>query len=167
MGKVSGGLVLPVIRRASQLINDTKFSSIREYILNSETLSGTTQLDIEDIPSNAVIFRIELIVLSAFSNMKGDQHTITIKCDNDTTLMDGTWNDPNMVGSYETDCYSILHSNMGKLHIIHSLSDIISGFGILRVYFYTDETDEYDALQTNENADYLTIDLNTIDIAKQ
>lgn len=166
MGKINGGLSLPTIRRASQLINDIRFSSIREYVLNSETLSGTTQLEIDDIPSNAVIYRIELIVLSAFSDLTGDQHDIKVTCDNGGTLMDSSWNDPNMVGSYDTDCYTMLRGNLDKVHVIHSLSNIISGFGILRIHLYTDETDEYDKMKTINTDDYLTIDTETIDIAK-
>ena len=166
MGKVNGSLTLPAIRRASQLINDIRFSSIREYVLNSESLSGTTQLDIDDIPSNAVIYRIELVVLSAFGDISGDQHNIAITCDNGGTLMDSSWNDPNMVGSYDTDCYTMLRGNLDKVHVIHSLSNIVNGFGILRIHFYTDETDEYDKMKTMNADDYLTIDTETIDIAK-
>lgn len=166
MGKINGGLILPAIRRASQLINDIRFSSIREYVLNSESLSGTTQLDIDDIPSNAVIYRIELVVLSAFADLSGSQHDIQITCDNGGTLMDSSWNDPNMVGSYDTDCYTMLRGNLDKVHVIHSLSNIVSGFGILRIHFYTDETDEYDKMKTMNTEDYLTIDTETIDIAK-
>lgn len=166
MSKVSGSLTLPVIRRASQLINDVKFSSIREYVLNSESLSGSSQLDIEDIPANAVIFKIELVVLSAFGNLNGDQHNISVTCDNGGTLMDNTWNDPNMVGSYVTDCYTMLRGNIDKVHVIHSLSDITTGSGILRIHFYTNETDDLDVVETNTSSDYLTIDTSTINVPK-
>ena len=164
MGSFKGNFSLPTSRRASQLINDTRFSSIRDYVLNSESLSGSTQLDIEDLPSNAVIYRIELIVLSAFSNLNGDQHNISVTCDNGGTLMDSSWNDPNMIGSYVTDCYTTLRGNLDLVHVIHSLSDISTGSGVLRIYFYTDETDNYAVMETNDANDYLTTDTNTIDV---
>lgn len=166
MGNIKGSLSLPASRRASQLINDTRFSSIRDYILNSESLSGSTRLDIDDLPSNAVIYRIELIVLNAFSNLNGDQHNISVTCDNGGTLMDSSWNDPNMVGTYVTDCYTTLRGNLDLVHVIHSLSNISSGLGILRIHFYTDETDEYAVMETNDSNDYLTLDTNTIDVIK-
>lgn len=166
MGKVNGSLSLPHSRRASQLINDTRFSSIREYVLNSESLSGSTQLDIGDLPSNAVIYRIELIVLTAFSTLNGAQHNISVTCDNGGILMDSSWNDPNMVGTYVTDCYTTLRGNLDVVHIIHSLSDISTGSCILRIHFYTDETDEYDIMETADDKDYVTIDTKTIDVIK-
>ena len=137
MGKTNGGLLLPSIQHASQLINDVRFSSIREYVLNSESLSGSTQLDIDDIPSNTVIYRIELVVLNAFGNANGDQHDITITCDNGGILMNNTWNDPNTVGSYVTDCYTSIRGSTDQLHVIHSLSDISTGAAILRIHCYT------------------------------
>ena len=165
MGKVKGSLTLPAIRYASQLINDIRFSSIREYVLNSESLSGSTQLDIDDIPSNAVIYRIELIVLSAFSNLSGDQHNISITCDNGGTLMSSEWNDPNMIGSYITNCYTTVRGNLDLVHVIHSLSDISTGFAILRIHVYTDETDNYSVMETVNAKDYLTSDTEAINVA--
>ena len=164
MGKVSGSMSLPVNRRASQLINDVRFSSIREYVLNSESLSGSTQLDIDDIPANAIIYRIELIVLHAFSTLSGDQHNISITCDNGGTLMESEWNDPNMVGSYATNCYTTVRGNLDLVHVIHSLSNIATGFAILRLHLYTDETDDYSIMETNDAKDYLTLDKEAINV---
>ena len=164
MGKVSGSITLPVNRRASQLINDVRFSSIREYVLNSESLSGSSQLDIDDIPANAIIYRIELIVLNAFSTLNGAQHNISITCDNGGTLMDSEWNDPNMIGSYITNCYTTVRGNLDLVHVVHSLANIATGFAILRIYLYTDETDDYAIMETTDAKDYLTTDTETINV---
>ena len=126
MGKVTGSFVIPTPQRTSQLINDTRFSSIREYILDSNTLSDSTQLDISDLLSGSVIYRIDLIVLSAFSDESGKQHNIEISCDNNGILMNAEWNDPNTIGSYSTTCYTTIRSAEDIVHVNHSLGNMIS-----------------------------------------
>lgn len=163
MGKIHGSFALPQTRYASQLINDTRFSSIREYVLNSESLSGSMQLDIADLPSNAILYRIELIILSAFSNLNGDQHDIAITCDNGGTIMDSSWNDPNMVGAYSAECHVALRGTSDVVHVIHSLSDMTSGLAILRIHLYTDESERV-KMETSDKDDYETPDDGGVDV---
>ena len=161
MGVVSGGFSLPTAQRTSQLINDTRFSSIREYVLNSSSLKGSSQIDISDIGVNSVIYRIDLIVLSAFSDSTGAQHSIRVYTD-DSTLMAAECNDPNEVGTYATDCYATIKSN-GSIHISHTLSNMLTGSAILRFYIYNN-IDEYARLLTSDMLYYHTIDRQGADV---
>ena len=120
MGNVLGSFSLPTAQRTSQLINDTRFSSIQEYILDYNSLSGSTQIDITDILPGSVIYRIDLIILSAFSDLTGSQHDIEISCNNGNILMDKKWNDPNMIGTYTTNCYVSIRNKSELIHINHS-----------------------------------------------
>ena len=155
MGTVTGSFSLPTAQRTSQLINDTRFSSIREYVLNSSTLSGSTQLDIGDLMSSSVIYRIDLIVLSAFSDLSGAQHNIEITCDNGGTLMSAEWNDPNTIGTYSTNCYTSIRNASDVVHVIHSLGEMLTGSAILRFYIYN-TVDTYTKLLTSDGLYYHT-----------
>ena len=137
MGKITGSLSLPTPQCTSQLINDTRFSSIREYLLNSSVLSNTTSLDIADISSGSVIYKIDLIILSAFNDNTGNQHDIEISYGNNNVLMNSKWNDPNTVGTYTTNCYAIIRSEEDIIHINHTLANAVSGSALLRFYIYT------------------------------
>ena len=157
MGKINGSFSLPTPQRTSQLINDTRFSSIREYVLNTSVLSGSTQLDISDILPGSVIYRIDLIVLSAFSDAGGSQHNIEISCDNGGVLMNAEWNDPNTIGTYSTNCYTTIRTSEDLMHINHTLSDMISGSAIVRFYMYSN-IDTYTKLLTSDGLYYHTSD---------
>lgn len=163
MGNIAGSFSLPMPQRTSQLINDTRFSSIREYILDSSTLSGSTQLDISDLLSGSVIYRIDLIVLSAFSDASGKQHSIEISCDNGGILMDAEWNDPNVIGSYSTNCYATIKTPEDLVHITHSLGNLLSGSAILRFYIYSN-IDAYTKLLTTDGLYYRTVDNVGVDV---
>ena len=63
MSLIKGSFTLPTPQRTSQLVNDTRFSSIREYVLDSSILSDTTTLDIADLLSGSVIYRIDLMLI--------------------------------------------------------------------------------------------------------
>ena len=140
MGQTIGSLALPSPQRTSQLVNDTRFSSIQEYVLDSSSLSGSTQLDISDLSVGSVIYQVELMILSAFSESGGSQPTIEITCDNGGVLMDDTWNDPTTVAVYSTDCYTSIRTVNDLVHIIHNLSNITAGSAILRLYLYKNES---------------------------
>lgn len=163
MGKINGSFILPTPQRTSQLINDTRFSSIREYVLDSSTLSDSTQLDISDLLSGSVIYRIDLIVLNAFSDDSGMQHDIEISCDNGGVLMSKEWNDPNTFGSYSTNCYATIRSTDDAIHINHTLGDALTGSAILRLYVYNN-IDTYTRLLTSDGLYYRTEDSVGIDV---
>ena len=157
MGKITGSFSLPTPQRTSQLINDTRFSSIQEYVLNSSTLSGSSQLDISDLMSGSVIYRIDLIVLSAFSDAAGNQHDITISCDNGGTMMSAVCSDPNTVGTYSTNCYTTIRTPADVVHVTHTLGNLLTGTAILRFYMYS-TIDAYQKLLTSDNLYYHTSD---------
>lgn len=163
MGNIKGSFSLPTPQRTSQLINDTRFSSIREYVLDSSTLSDSTQLDISDLASGSVIYRIDLIVLSAFSDASGIQHSIEISCDNGGILMDAEWNDPNVIGSYSTNCYASIRTIDDIIHITHSLGNSLSGSALLRFYLYSN-VDTYTRMLTSDGLYYRTIDNSSINV---
>ena len=135
MGLLTGGFTLPMPQRTSQLVNDSRFSSIQEYLLDSSSLSGLTQLDIADLKVGSVIYRIDLVILSAFRDNSGSQHNIEISC-GDNVLMASEWNDPNRVGTYTTNCYGIVNSTNNVVHIKHSPTSISAGSAILRIYSF-------------------------------
>ena len=166
MGPVKGSFTLPTTQRTSQLINDTRFSSIREYVLNSNTLSGSTQVDINDLIPGSVIYRIDLIVLSAFSDTSGAQHDIQITCDNGGVIMDSKWNDPNMIGSYTTNCYANIRTSTDMIHVIHSLGNLISGSALLRFYIYNN-VDTYTKMLTSDGLYYRTVNTVGVDVTTE
>ena len=162
----AGSFSVPVVSNTSQLINDTRFSSIREYVLDTSTLAGSTQLDITDLPANAVIYRIDLLILNAFSVTSGDQLNIEVTRENGDILMDNLWNDPNNVGTYTTNCYAILSGSSETLHILHDLGSAISGSAVLRFHLYTSGED-YVKLLTNQEEVYETVDTVDINLIKE
>lgn len=157
MGSVAGSFVLPTPQRTSQLINDTRFSSIREYVLDSSILSGSTQLDISDLMPSSVIYRIDLIVLSAFNDQYGNQLNMKITCDNGGTLMAAEWNDPNTIGTYTTNCYTSIRTAADVIHVIHDLGAVLSGSAILRFHIYN-TIDTYTKMLTSDGLYYHTMD---------
>lgn len=163
MSIVKGSFTLPTSQRTSQLVNDTRFSSIQEYVLNSAVLSGSTQLDISDLLAGSVIYRIDLIVLNAFSDASGAQHSIEVSCDNGGVLMDAEWNDPNSVGTYTTDCYTTIRTTSDLVHVTHSLSSMLTGSAILRLYVYTN-AGTYTKMLTSDSLYYHTSDNVGVDV---
>ena len=163
MGLKAGVFTLPTPQRTSQLVNDTRFSSIREYVLDSSTLAGTTQLNISDLIVGSVIYRIDLYVINAFSSASGEQHNIEVKKSDGSVLMSSEWNDPNSIGTYVTECYTSIDSANQSLQVIHSLSNMISGSAILRLYMYTN-VNTTTQLLTSDNLYYHTMDNNGIDV---
>ena len=163
MGKVIGNFSVPTPQRTSQLVNDTRFSSIQEYVLDSSSLSGSTRLDISDLMSGSVIYRIDLIVLNAFSDETGSQHDIEISCDNGGILMDRNWNDPNTYGSYTTSCYTTIRTPQDVVHVNHSLSNMLTGSAILRFYIYSN-AETYNRMLTSDGLYYHTIDNEGINV---
>lgn len=165
MGTIAGSFALPTTQRTSQLINDTRFSSIQEYVLDSSTLSGSTQIDIADLPVGSVIYRIDLLVLNEFSDIGGNQHDIEISCDNGGVLMDAEWNDPNTTGVYSTSCYTSIRSSSDLVHITHSLSNMLTGSAILRFYIYSN-IDTYTRLLTADGLYYHTADGKSVTVTE-
>lgn len=165
MAAVYGNLMLPTAQRTSQLVNDTRFSSIREYILDSNSLSGATQLEISDLSRDSVIYRIDLIVTAPFNTLDGAQHNIEVADQEGNILMDNDWNDPNMIGTYSTNCYSIMNGSNTKLTVTHDLSNISSGAAILRLYVY-DTVSEYVRMLTSDSLYYHTMDNIGVNVVK-
>lgn len=160
-----GTFVLPSAHRTSQLVNDTRFSSIREYLLDVGTLTGTNAIAIDDLLMKSTIFRIELIVLQGFSTSGHDSETIEIVSSDGDHLMDAQWNDPKKVGSYVSDCYYTTEGTPGELQIHHSLAAMESGLAILRLHVYNNVT-EYQDLLTSDGKTYLTKDLCSVEFSQ-
>lgn len=134
MAQRYGGLSLPSPRKTSDLKNDSRFLSIYDYVLNSSVLSGGTSISISDLPTGAIVTRVELRVNTAFKTSTTAQHDIEVTNANGTVvLMDNTWNDPNVVGNYSTECYHVIS---GAIKVTHDLKYITAGSAILRFYVY-------------------------------
>ena len=161
MAAVYGGFSLPQSNQSTI----TRFSSIREYILDANSLSGNSQVNITDIVAGSIIYRIDLIVMSAFSDLSGQQHSIEITDYNYNILMDAEWNDPNSVGTYCTNCYHTVLSGSNTIQVLHSLSEILSGTAILRLYIYNN-VEEYTTLLTSDQKAYKTMDETSIDVRR-
>lgn len=129
-----GSMALPNLKKTSSLVNDSRFLSIHDYVLNSSVLSGGSTLAITDLPQGAIIIRVDIRVNTAFTTNPDTQHNIEITTANGATvLMDNEWNDPNVVGNYSTECY---HTISGNLKVTHDLSSMTAGSALLRFHVY-------------------------------
>ena len=132
MAFTRGVLTLPNPTKTSDLVNDSNYLAIREYILNASVLSGGDTLIINDLPINAIITRVELMVTTAFATAQ-DQNNIDILGADSSVLMDADWNDPQTVGNYCTDCY---YEITGNVLVVHDMTSITAGRAILRLFVY-------------------------------
>lgn len=163
MAAVYGNLMLPTAQRTSQLVNDTRFSSIREYVLNTESMKDTETLEISDLALDSVIYRIDLIVFNPFTILDGTIPNIEVVDENDTILLDKDWNEPSISDTYSSNCYSTINSLNTKLKINHNLGSSFNGDAILRLYLYNN-IGEYVHLLTSDNLYYKTMDNIGIDV---
>ena len=163
MGKILGSLMLPTVQRTSQLVNDTRFSSIREYVLNAESLQDAFSVEISDLALDSVIYRIDLIVSNPFYNLDGSETEISVKDEENNILLDTAWSDPSSIGTYTTNCYAIINETNQKLTITHNFKNISSGTAILRLHMYTN-IDRYMHLLTSDNLYYRTMDVIGVDV---
>lgn len=162
---VFGSFNLPTPQRTSQLVNDTRFSSIREYILNVETLKDASILEISDLPGNSVIYRIDLIINAPMTSLDGAQHNLSISDSNGNTLFKNEWSDPNTIGTYTSNCYGILDAGSTKINITHDMTNLTNGSAILRFHLYTN-IDEYMHLLTIDELYYHTMDRVGVNVVK-
>ncbi len=166
MASVTGSFSVPVLSNTSQLVNDTRFSSIREYILDNSVLSDTTQLLINDLPLKAIIYRIDLLIINAFSTTAGSQLNIEVTRNDGTVLMNKEWNDPNTIGTYTTNCYTTLSGAVENIKVNHDLGSATNGSAILRFHLYTSGED-YVKLLTNRQEKYETVDTEDVNLIKE
>ena len=129
-----GSIALPAPNSTSDLVNDSRFLSIHDYVLNLSVLSGGSTLTITDLPQGAIIIRVDIRVTTAFTTVPDVQHNIEITNSNGSVvLMDNEWNDPNVVGSYSTECYHVVS---GNLKVTHDLASMQTRSAILRFHLY-------------------------------
>lgn len=162
---IIGNFSLPTAQRTSQLINDTRFSSIREYVLSASLFKDTDVIEITDLAPSSLIYRADIIVTSPFATLDGKQHSISIVDMENTILFDSTWNDPNIIGTYTTNCYAGITAVNAKLKVLHDLREATGGNAILRLYLYNN-IDEYIKLLTSDELYYHTEDIVGIDVVK-
>lgn len=162
---IIGNFSLPTAQRTSQLINDTRFSSIREYVLSASLFKDTDVIEITDLTPSSLIYRADIIVTSPFTTLDGKQHSISVVDMENTILFDSTWNDPNIIGTYTTNCYVGITTVNAKLKVLHDLREATGGNAILRLYLYNN-IDEYIKLLTSDGLYYHTEDIVGIDVVK-
>ena len=161
MAAVVGSFCLPPVTKTSELINDTRFTSLHEYVLDVSTLTGTTALDINDLPAGSTIYRIELVV---FSPLNGGNVTETISVNGGSSILMGAqWNNPSVRGTYVTDCYYTTGGASGELIVHHSLASISSGMALLRLHVYNNVVDYTDLLTVNGQV-YYTMDERSVEL---
>ena len=161
MSETVGKFFMPQVRKTSDLINDTRFSSIHEYVLDGTSLSGSPALDISDLGAGSTIYRIELVV---FSPLTAGNTTETIQVTGgNTILMASNWNNPMAKGTYVTDCYYSVGGTPGELTVNHSLAGYTSGMALLRLHVYNNVVD-YTDLLTNSGAAYYTQDQRSVEV---
>lgn len=171
MAKTVGSIVLPQsagVHRTSQLENDSRFSSVYEYILDNTTLNGTVTLNISGIPVNTVIIGVELYVVSPVVKTSTDESSMSISAQNNgsestTVLMGDTWNDPSSAGIYSTDCYFLIKSAVDTIYVTHNLSTCTSGTIVLRLVTYRSPY-TYEGYKTFNGMEYSTVDGQSIDV---
>lgn len=151
------------ITNMSQLVNDTRFSSIREYLLDIGTLTGTSEIKITDLVPKSTIFRIELVVLEAMHNDGDTAAELEVVSGEDDTLLGKTWNDPSTVGTYVSNCYYTTRGADDDVVIHHSLASISHGMALLRLHVYNNVL-EYQDLLTADKRLYVTQDLESIEL---
>lgn len=151
------------ITNMSQLINDTRFSSIREYLLDIGTLTSTSEIKITDLIPKSTIFRIELVVLEAMGNDGDTPAEIEVISGEDDTLLGKSWNDPSIAGTYVSNCYYTTQGTDDDVVIRHSLASIAHGVALLRLHVYNNIV-EYQDLLTADKRLYVTQDLESIEL---
>lgn len=153
---VYGPFTLPPARKTSELENNSRFSSIREYAVNSSTLSGSIILEVDDLPANAIIYQIDIMIRSPFT-VEGSQANLEVQTKKNDILMSREWNDPTVNGTYSSECYYITDGSSGEVRIVHNLGSNTSGLFILRLYLY-ENVGQYESFMTSQNQQYRTMD---------
>lgn len=159
---VYGPFTLPPARKTSELENNSRFSSIREYAVNSSTLSGSIILEVDDLPANAIIYQIDVMIRSPFT-VEGSQANLEIQTKKNDVLMNRSWNDPTVVGTYSSECYYITDGSSGEVRVVHNLGSNTTGLFILRLYLY-ENVGQYESFQTSQNQQYRTKDKIAVDV---
>lgn len=151
-----GAFISPNPTKMSDLENDNNYIIIREYVLDAASLAGTTSIKIDDIEAGNVITNIGLNVTTPFVSSNNND-TIEVVTDSGIVLMDKTWNDPNAIGNYTTDCVYEIVGNPDEIIINHTLSGMTAGYAILRIEMYGNNA-TYEELLTSDNTVYTTKD---------
>ena len=135
MPNTYGRFTLPAPGKTSDLVNDKRFMSIRDYVLNSDSLSGSSSISITDLVVGSVVQQVDLLVTTPFTP-SGTQYNITVKGSDNTILMDPSWNDPNTAGMYSTPCY---YRIVNSIIVEHDLGSLTGGSAVLRLHVYEAE----------------------------
>lgn len=155
----------PMPTSLSDLVNDKNYMAIREYILDSSSLSGTTQVAINDLLAGSTITKISLNIMTPFKSSNATD-TIEVVSDSGIVLLDKSWNDPSIKSNYETDAFYVTSGNTNEIFVKHTLSGMTAGLAVLRVELYENIT-EYEALQTQSGEDYITTDNKTVEVTTE
>ena len=147
-----GIFVNPTPKSLSDLQNDNNYMAIKEYVLNSDALSGST------------IVKMSLHVRTPFVSTNISD-TIEVSTDTDKVLLAQECNDPNRAGDYSSDCYYITSGNQNEILVHHTLSNMTAGVAILRIELY-ENIPEYEELTTSDNTVYTTKDNVTTEVNK-
>ena len=157
-----GAFISPNPTKMSDLQNDNNYIIIREYELNSASLTGNSSIGIQNIDAGNVITNIGLKIITPFASNNASD-TIEVATDSGEVLMDKSWNDPNLEGYYSAECLYEVNGNENEILIKHTLSAMTSGSAILRIEMYGNNA-AYDELLTSDNTVYTTKDNQTTEV---
>ena len=159
-----GIFVNPTPKSLSDLQNDNNYMAIKEYVLNSDVLSGSTAIAINDLKAGSTIVKMSLHVRTPFVSTNISD-TIEVSTDTDKVLLAQECNDPNRAGDYSSDCYYITSGNQNEILVHHTLSNMTAGVAILKIKIY-ENIPEYEELTTSDNTVYTTKDNVTTEVNK-
>ena len=101
---------------------DTRVTGVNAYNLNETSVYGTTEYKITDLKEGDLIYRVDLQILTPFSDGDTSQFNISIYGESGELLMPETWNDPNTEGTYSSSLNYLVGSEH-KLTIQHNLTN--------------------------------------------
>ena len=150
-----GAFINPSPKSLSDLINDNNYMSIREYILDTDSLKGNSA------NAGSSIVRVSLNVKTPFVS-PNSVNIIEVVSDTNQVLLSSAANDPAIANNYISECSYITSGNDNEVLVKHNLSGMTAGLAILRIELY-ENINDYEPIATSDSKDYNTMDQNTVD----
>lgn len=140
MARITGSMTLPQelgssSAYTSKLKNDSRFTAIYEFILDSTLMQGSASLQINNqIPANSLIYQVDVITLVPFVSDSSEEPEISIVVNGNTIMADYS-SDLSEIGTYSSMCYQMI-SDSDSIIVNHTPDTFTEGKLILRFYAY-------------------------------
>lgn len=112
---------------------DDRLNVIEDFHLNRDTLLNTEECEVTGLTPGSLVYRIDVVINTAFTTEIDVQHNIAIYGENNEVLMPAEWSDPNIENCYSTSLNYTIGRN-GTLRIVHDLGEMTSGIGVIKFY---------------------------------